>query len=251
LRNFVQGSYHIVHHTVQSTIKSKVLRSLKITHSAKPTNMEAVYQIFTLLTQYGVILCKQCQFAVVPSQIAVHLKTHHSSQTYQQRKAIQEEVQKAEGIVFEKHQVTYPDPEEPPILGLPIFEDGLVCQAQRTQGTQCRYVCRDVGTMQKHCKVEHNWENTQKRGGDSRKKTAGGNNKIWKEGQYCQRFFKFAQWKKYFQVSKQSRQDRQCGGVEISDATMERLAEEIEESMMKKRKEREIEGNSSRYLPNP
>jgi hypothetical protein len=32
---------------------------------------------------------------------------------------------------------------------------------------------------------------------------------------------------------------------------MERLAEEIVESMMKKRKEREIEGSSSRYLPNP
>jgi hypothetical protein len=51
--------------------------------------------------------------------------------------------------------------------------------------------------------------------------------------------------------SKQSGQDRQCGGVEISDATMERLTEEIEECMMKKRKERKIEGNGSRYLPNP
>jgi hypothetical protein len=32
---------------------------------------------------------------------------------------------------------------------------------------------------------------------------------------------------------------------------MERLAEEIVESMMKKRKEREIEGSGSRYLPDP
>jgi hypothetical protein len=31
---------------------------------------------------------------------------------------------------------------------------------------------------------------------------------------------------------------------------MEKLAEEIEESMEKKRKEREIEGSSNRYLPN-
>lgn len=77
--------------------------------------MEAVYQIFTLLTQYGVILCKQCQFAVVLSQIAVHLRVHHPSQTHQQRKIIQEEVQKAEGIALEKHQVTYPKPEEPPV----------------------------------------------------------------------------------------------------------------------------------------
>jgi hypothetical protein len=65
-------------------------------------------------------------------------------------------VQKAGGIALEKHQVTYPDPEEPPILGLPIFEDGLVCLAEMTQGTQCRYICRDISTMQKHCKAEHN-----------------------------------------------------------------------------------------------
>ena len=32
---------------------------------------------------------------------------------------------------------------------------------------------------------------------------------------------------------------------------MERLVEEIEESIEKKRKEREIGGSSSRYLPNP
>jgi hypothetical protein len=31
---------------------------------------------------------------------------------------------------------------------------------------------------------------------------------------------------------------------------MERLAEELKESIAKKRKEREIEGSSSRYLPN-
>jgi hypothetical protein len=146
--------------------------------------------------------------------------------------------------------MTYPDPEKPAILGLPIFKDGLVCQAQRTQGTQCRYVCRDMSTMQKHCKVEHNWENTEKRGGNVRKKTAGGNNRIWKEGQHCQRFFEFAQWKKYFQVSNQQEWDMQHEGAKVSDAIMERFAEEIEESIAKKKREREIEGSGSRYLPN-
>jgi hypothetical protein len=91
--------------------------------------MEAANQLFVFLTQYGVILCKQCQFAVVPSQITAHLRIHHPSQTQQQRKAIQKEVDGAERIAFEKHQVTYPDPEKPAILGLPIFEDGLVCHA--------------------------------------------------------------------------------------------------------------------------
>ena len=104
--------------------------------------------------------------------------------------------------------------------------------------------------MQKHCKTEHNWKNTQKRGGDVRKKTVGGDNRMWEEGQHCQRFFEFAQWKRYFQVSKQLELDRQHGGAKISDATIERLAEELKESIAKKRKEREIKGSSSRYLPN-
>jgi hypothetical protein len=52
-------------------------------------------------------------------------------------------------------------------------------------------------------------------------------------------------------VLKQLKQDRQHGGTKISNAIMERLTEELKESIAKKRKEREIEGSSSRYLPNP
>jgi hypothetical protein len=52
-------------------------------------------------------------------------------------------------------------------------------------------------------------------------------------------------------VLKQPEQDRQYRGAKISNATIERLTEELKESIVKKRKEREIEGSSSRYLPNP
>lgn len=62
--------------------------------------------------------------------------------------------------------------------------------------------------MQRHYKTEHNWRNTQKRGGNVRKKTTGGENKGWKEGQHYQRFFEFTQWKRYFQVLEQPEQDR-------------------------------------------
>jgi hypothetical protein len=203
--------------------------------------MEVANQLFAFLTQYGVILCKQCQFTVVPSQITVHLRDHHPSLLQQQRKEIHNKLQRLEGIAFEKHQVIYPEPKQTPIQGLPIYEDGFVCK-------ECQYTCRHRTGIQRHCKEQHNYSNPQKRG---RQKKGAEQDKMWEESQHCQRFFEFAQWKKYFQVLKQSGQDRQCVGAEISDARMERLAEEIEESMMKKRKEREIQGNGSRYLPNP
>lgn len=155
--------------------------------------------------------------------------------------AIQEELQKVEGIAFEKHQVYYLDPENLPILDLLVFKDSF-------QYKECVYICRSKRGIQEHYRVQHRWLNQQKRG---RQKIGQDQNKMQEEGQHYQRFFEFAQQKRYFQVSKQLEQDRQHGGAEISNTTIERLTEELKESIAKKRKEREIEGSSSRYLPNP
>jgi hypothetical protein len=51
-------------------------------------------------------------------------------------------------------------------------------------------------------------------------------------------------------VLKQLEQDRQYRCDKISNIIIERLTEELKESIVKKRKEREIKGSSSRYLPN-
>jgi hypothetical protein len=125
---------------------------------------------------------------VVPSQIAVYLRDHHPSQAHQQRKAIQEEVLRAEGIAFVKHQVVYPDPEEPPIPGLPILKDRIVCK-------ECQYTCRHRTRIQRHYKEQHNYSNPQKK---ERQKKGAEQDKMWEESQHCQRVFEFAQWKKYF-----------------------------------------------------
>lgn len=154
---------------------------------------------------------------------------------------MQEEVKKIDQVAFEKSQVKYPDPADPPIPGLPIFEDGFRCK-------QCQYMCRHRTGIQDHCKEEHNWVNPQKRG---RQKKEAQQEKMWEEGQQCQRFFEFAQWKKYFQVSRQPEQSRQQRGSEPNDRKLERLIEEMAETLTEKRKERVIGGSGSRYLPNP
>ena len=162
---------------------------------------------------------------------------------------MQEEVNKTDRIAQQKDQVKYPDLADLPILGLPIFKDGLKCKGKTIQDIECKYICRDLRTMKTHCRTEHNWKNPQRGGRDIRKKRAIREGRLQERGQHYQKFFEFAQQKRYFQVSEQLEQGRQYN-VKNEDVDIERLVEELEESIVEKRKDREIEGSSSRYLPN-
>ena len=139
------------------------------------SNMEAFEEVLSYLPDFGVLLCKQCQFAIVPTQIETHLRTHHPLQTQQKRKAIQEQVHRVEGVAHERHQVRYPSSGGPPVPGLPVFQDAFCCQ-------ECPYVCRHVTGIQKHCKEQHRWSNPQKRG---RQKRGERQDMMWEEGQHC------------------------------------------------------------------
>jgi hypothetical protein len=66
-------------------------------------NTDAIYQLFTLYPQFGIILYKQCQFVVVLSQITTHLRVHHPDQIQLQRDKIQRELQEADRVASEKH----------------------------------------------------------------------------------------------------------------------------------------------------
>jgi hypothetical protein len=152
--------------------------------------MEQFTQVFTYHPDFAIIICKQYQFAVPPGQVQAHLRTHHPSSTPQSRTAIQHAIWEMQGIADEKGHVKYPDLIQPPVQGLPIYTDGYKCKGQDDNGLECLYICRDVTGIQKHCKSQHGWVNSQKRGGNRRRKQ-GDNIDMWEEGQYCQRFFKY------------------------------------------------------------
>ena len=100
----------------------------------------------------------------------------------------------------------YPRPRVAPIPGLPLYHDGLRCIGKDGEGKQCRYVCRTIDGIQKHCKKQHNWVNSQKRGGNVYIKETYSSNRLWKCHRTCQRFFELGQWKKYFEVCANSGQ---------------------------------------------
>lgn len=213
--------------------------------------MDLFSQLFDVKLQFGVVICKPCQFAVVPSQIGAHLKAHHPNETPQQRKALQQEVESFSDIAFQKDQVKYPDPTDSPITGLPVYEDGFKCKAQTTPGIECSYICRSKRGIQQHCKEDHSWTNSRKRGRQAQAKDGTKDNYIWVANQHCQRFFEFAQWKRYFKVAQQQQGNREETQQKAHESKIDKLAQALEDKMLARRSERSFGETSNRYLPNP
>ena len=109
--------------------------------------------------EYRIIVCTACQFAVVPCQVLQHLKKHHNRLTLQQRRTVSEKVCSLHLLALVETDVIYPRPDQPLIDTLPVFFDGLQCTGQHEDGNACRYMCRTITGMWKHCKDEHGWVN--------------------------------------------------------------------------------------------
>jgi len=169
--------------------------------------MDELNRIFLAYDEYRIIVCTICQFAVVPSQTEHHLRKHHSRLTHQQRRIVAQKVQSLPQLALVESDVIYPRPDQPPINTLPIFFDGLKCTGKHEDGNACRYMCRTITGIQKHCKDEHGWINIQKRGGDARDKQVHSENRLWECNRACQRFFKVGRWQRYFEVAASGLQD--------------------------------------------
>ncbi|KAM0714674.1 hypothetical protein Q7P37_003053 [Cladosporium fusiforme] len=166
--------------------------------------MDDFHRLFEVNPQCRALICVDCQYAVVPAQLNKHLKAHHKRLSLQQRRDIISQVEELSGIARVLSDVVYPSPSDPPITGLPVYFDGLKCEAPGPDGTPCSYICRTPRGMRQHCKQRHGWVNSQKRGGDSRSKQTHASNRIWTVNCACQRLFKVAAWQKYFEVARQA-----------------------------------------------
>ena len=114
-------------------------------------------QLFTHLSEYRVVVCKQCQFAVVPSQISRHLRDHHPSVSKECQYKVVSSFQHVQDVAYMKEDIQYPESTCTPVPGLPVYTDGFQC----TQGG-CQYICRGLKNIQRHCRVVHEWVNPQK-----------------------------------------------------------------------------------------
>jgi len=163
--------------------------------------MSDFHQLFAALHQYRILICINCQCAIIPSGIPKHLRVSHKRLTLQQRRDIIFQVNDLAELAQVESDVIYPATTDPPVTQLPVYFDGLRCSGRDERGEPCPYICRTPRGIQDHCERHHGWINEQKRGGNARLKQVHSRNKLWTCHHTCQRFFKVGKWQRYFQVT--------------------------------------------------
>lgn len=207
----------------------------------------AFEDVFEHLSQYRIIRCKRCRYAVVPKQVERHVKDHHPHINAAQRRQIGRVAMNLPDTAHKSEDVVYPGADAEPIPGFPIVKDVLVCKGQIGEQA-CGYTCKAIRTMQEHCKKPHGWVNNQKRGGNARAKLRHSTNRMWDSGRWCQRFFEYRQWKRVFPVAGGDEDERNVA-VEDSTNAAKRLVQQakniIEEA------EKEEDASRDHFIANP
>ena len=127
-------------------------------------------EYFTHLSEYHLITCKKCRYAVLPNQVDSHLRSAKHRIVPEQRKVIQEEIATWPVLIQTETQLRIPTHKPTMIPELATESNGRKCD------TCNRIMCTDEG-IKKHCRIEHKWVNQWKRGPKvSDRRRAGHNN---------------------------------------------------------------------------
>ncbi|KAL0764704.1 hypothetical protein CaCOL14_012794 [Colletotrichum acutatum] len=154
---------------------------------------------FVFNAEFSVALCKTCRYAVVSDEVMTHLRTQHRGIRVAERKRITDRIQSLHGIVRSQTDLQsfrYPGPNTPPIAHLAVPKtDGIRC-------AECQYVCRQLQTIQSHCRTEHGWMNDWQKGGNVRKRAKAARILPWTTGVPCQRLFLTRAGCRWFEVGR-------------------------------------------------
>ncbi|KAI1756433.1 hypothetical protein F4782DRAFT_332558 [Xylaria castorea] len=107
--------------------------------------------LLTHLPNYGVVICKDCRFAIQPTAFSSHLQNHHILRS--ERRCILDQLFSLR--LPPPDRVGVPAPDSPRIAGLPIFS-GLKCDAP-----ECSYACTSVKRMCQHWSEVHDEPNSK------------------------------------------------------------------------------------------
>ena len=113
-------------------------------------------EYFTHLPDFQVIICKECQHAVLPSHINAHFaaKPQHGLGK-KERERIAEEVAEINGLIGNEETLRRCEFPFPPNTSKPIpalaeaRRDGVQC-TNAANGRECGYICCSVKKMQEH-----------------------------------------------------------------------------------------------------
>ena len=156
---------------------------------------------FHHLAPWQVIVCKECQYAVWPSEVRGHLTGKQHRMPAKTAQLIATEVQAWPRIITFPHEFSIPASIGAPIPELPLYTDRFQCQLG---SVPCTFVGRGRESIRKHWKQQHGWS-MQKRGGGSIAQRAATVPRQFDQGAksvHCQRFFPSRHGSSYFEVQK-------------------------------------------------
>ncbi|KFY61245.1 hypothetical protein V496_05109, partial [Pseudogymnoascus sp. VKM F-4515 (FW-2607)] len=190
---------------------------------------------FIHLPEFRVIICKKCQFAVLPSEIDAHFT----------REPVHGLGKESRRFIVNQVGFQYPPPDRIAIPGLAKPRtDGLGCPFEKND-ERCRFVHPQEQRMREHCRDAHQWKNPQKRGRPC--KDCPKEDVPWRRGVSCQRFFSQGLYSSYFEVECQPPTAPSPEGPEVKmEKEIQRRIDEVKREVKKK-----IEVSDKAQEPNP
>lgn len=153
------------------------------------------------------VICKDCQYAVWPSQIVGHLTNKQHALPRKVALSILDDFEQWPGVALFPGEFWVQDSVTAPVKGLSIYNDRVKCEVN---DGACKYVCRDPKTMKEHWRKVYGVSAGQRRGRLGRLREE----EIWRQiSQYCrqvrcQHFFVQKENPHYFEVQSTPDTDR-------------------------------------------
>jgi hypothetical protein len=162
---------------------------------------------FIHLPEHRVVICRKCQYAVLPSEIDAHFtkKPEHALDKPSRRR-ITNAVAEIDGLISNGEVLQHGGFQFPPSTSeaipelLPPRRNGLRCKFNTNDGLQCPYVSSHREKIQKHCREIHQWENPKRKGRPRAKEKE--QPVPWETDISCQRFFIQGPYSRYFEVQR-------------------------------------------------
>jgi hypothetical protein len=114
----------------------------------------SIQNYVTYLNQYKTLICRQCQYCIVPGGIQRHLKDFHQNIPLKTRQSIIEFSLQLELIEPNLLQIDKNINEH--IDGLKVYENGFRCLS-----SDCTFCCTTEHSMVKHGRIAHKWTTSQ------------------------------------------------------------------------------------------
>ena len=87
--------------------------------------MDAFEEVFKHMPEFRIIVCRTCQFAVVPDQVYTHLQKRHPKMSTSLRRSIAATCRDLSDVARSAEEVVLPDPGEESVLGLKVYYNGI------------------------------------------------------------------------------------------------------------------------------